>query len=129
MRNASTYKNITALRFDPALTKEGVNICVERIFLIPDVPAAALFEEDDAVGFISRILPDANGYVTLPECTYTYYKKFIAWSDGTNTYLPGDKVKNRQLRDLPPKMGGRKDQGLGYRILSGFYQKSACVQL
>ena len=124
VRNASTYKNITALRFDPALTKEGVNICVERIFLIPDVPAAALFEEDDAVGFISRILPDANGYVTLPECTYTYYKKFIAWTDGTNTYLPGDKVKIDGFVTFHPKWEEGRIKDLDTEFYPGFTKKA-----
>ena len=35
--------------------------------MIPDVSSAALFDADVGKGHIPRILPDTNGYITLPE--------------------------------------------------------------
>lgn len=124
IKTADSYKNITSLRLDPGSTKD-IDLAIERIFLIPDVPAAALFDADDGIGHMPRILPDENGYVTLPECTFTHaYKMFEAWADGTKTYTPGTKVKLNGFVTFYPKWQEGKIKNLDTEFYPGFTKKA-----
>ena len=124
MRVASSYKNITFFRLDPG-SRSDINLCIERIFVIPDVPAAALFDAADGTGQMPRILPDTNGYITLPESIFTHsYKEFEAWTDGTNTFLPGTKVKIDSFVTFYPKWKEGKIRDLDTEFYPGFTKKA-----
>lgn len=124
IKSASSYKKITLLRLDPG-SESNINLCIERIFVIPDVPAAALFDPDDGTGMMPRILPDANGYITLPENKFTHsYKMFEAWTDGTNTYTPGTKVKLSGFVTFYPKWKEGKIKNLDTEFYPGFTKKA-----
>ena len=124
MRVASSYKNITFFRLDPG-SRSDINLCIERIFVIPDVPAAALFDAADGTGQMPRILPDTNGYITLPENIFTHsYKEFEAWTDGTNTFLPGTKVKIDGFVTFRPKWKEGKINDLDTEFYPGFTKKA-----
>ncbi len=124
IKTAENYKNISYLRFDPG-SKSDINLAIERIFLIPDVSSAALFDADDGSGHIPRILPDTNGYITLPENIFTHsYKEFEAWTDGTNTFLPGTKVKIDGFVTFHPKWKEGKINDLDTEFYPGFTKKA-----
>lgn len=124
IKTAPSYKNITHLRLDPG-TRSDINLCIERIFVIPDVSSAAIFDAADGIGVMPRILPDANGYVTLPENTFTHsYKMFEAWTDGANTYTPGTKVKLSGFVTFYPKWKEGKIKNLDTEFYPGFTKKA-----
>lgn len=124
IKTAPSYKNITHLRLDPG-TRSDINLCIERIFVIPDVSSAAIFDAADGIGMMPRILPDENGYVTLPENTFTHsYKMFEAWTDGTNTYTPGTKVKLSGFVTFYPKWKEGKIKDLDTEFYPGFTKKA-----
>ena len=124
IKSASSYKNIRLLRLDPG-SQSNINLCIERIFVIPDVPAAALFDADDGTGIMPRILPDENGYVTLPENKFTHsYKMFEVWTDGMNNYTPGTKVKIDSFVTFYPKWKEGKIKNLDTEFYPGFTKKA-----
>ncbi len=124
IKTAASYKNITHLRLDPG-TRSDINLCIERVFVIPDVSSAAIFDAADGIGVMPRILPDENGYVTLPENTFTHsYKMFEAWTDGTNTYTPGTKVKLSGFVTFYPKWKEGKIKDLDTEFYPGFTKKA-----
>lgn len=124
IKTAANYKNISYLRFDPG-SRTDINLAIERIFLIPDVSSAALFDADDGIGHMPRLLPDESGYITLPENTFTHsYKMFEAWTDGTNTYTPGTKVKISGFVTFYPKWKEGKIKDLDTEFYPGFTKKA-----
>ena len=124
IKTAENYKKLSYLRFDPG-SKSDINLAIERIFLIPDVSSAALFDADDGIGHMPRLLPDTNGYITLPENIFTHsYKEFEAWTDGTNTFLPGTKVKIDGFVTFRPKWKEGKINDLDTEFYPGFAKKA-----
>lgn len=124
LANGEQYKTLRTLRIDPG-SEAGAEICIERIFLIPDVKAAALFDCADGSGHIPRLVPDENGRVVLPEGTFTHaYKKFEAWTDGTNSYAPGSTVTLSSFVTFTPVWDEGAVKALDTEYYPGFTKKA-----
>lgn len=124
LTNGEQYKTLRTLRIDPG-SETGIEVCIERIFLIPDVKAAALFDCADGSGHLPRLVPDETGKVVLPESTFTHsYKKFEAWTDGTNSYAPGSTVALSSFVTFTPVWDEGAVKNLDTEYYPGFTKKA-----
>ena len=119
----SSYE-LTQLRIDPG-NSVGVPLEIDRILLVPDVESAAIFDKDGAEGKVRRVLPDSDRFVTLPESTLVHsYKIFDGWTDGENTYQPGDKVKISGIVTFKPNWDEGAVKDLDTQYYPGFTKKA-----
>lgn len=118
------YSTFRVFRLDP-VSVSGAEFKIDKVEIVPDVEVAAVFDSDGATGMVSRVLPDADGFVTLPEGTLIHpYKKFLAWTDGISTFKPGDKVRIDSIVIFNPVWDSGALEGLDTEYYPGYTKKA-----